>query len=326
MARKVDSAMGQQRPEKVTIREYWGDAVATAEQLRSSADVPLYLTLSGADGGDIEVMENRGIIRRTQVNSLRVDDQEKIIAVENNSLAVLALQKKFPGLKILESPVENLLRSTNLITWPDGVDRDYCRAVVVNLDLNQPLKVEEVQGQITFPVLALVRKLCQLHAIAPRVDWCLCLTLHGEITWSEKATASVQAFLAENFKREQAFADACEQLLGTRLFDLIAAGSVTDMAALRRPEQQSILMVVVPKKIAQMVHDQGWLVKTTKNLRYGGVSGRAPMVSWIINFEWDGRASITPDLVYRESLRDVLTHAHQILADGSIAPASAVAA
>ena len=306
MTRPVDSAMAGERVEKGVIRNLWAETVVSSKTAR--ADVPLYLTLSGADGKDISLLAEKGIIRRTEVGAIAPGDENKVVAVENNAMAVLDLQRKFPGLRIYEEPIQNLWSQDGPFAWPKGTNRQYCRAVVVNLDLNKPLLAVLKNGQLEFPILEGVRKLSQLHAVNPRLNWSLCLTLHGEIVWSKDIGLMIQHFLSENFAREKRFADSCRSVFGDELYENIDSASVKDLSKLESQEQQHILMAMVPKKIAQLVHQQGWKTTTSYNLRYGNVPHEAPMVTWIIQFNWDERISSRPDAVYRESLQTVFSN------------------
>jgi hypothetical protein len=310
--------MEEDRPEKRAVRELWTDLVTEVDSLGGPVPPPVYLTLSGASGKDIEILVARGLVHRTETGAIDAQDQHKFVAVESNSNAVLALQKKFPGLKILEVPFANLVRSASPTAWPDKQDKEFCRARVINLDLNDILGSADQEGQIVFPLLSLVRKLGQLHGLPPRLDWHLCLTLHGEIHWSEEVGLAMQEFLTENFDREPEFAAAAHELLGDTLFAQVTSRSLKDLRALKVSDQQKVLMVLVPKKIQQLVLDQGWRLVTPRNLRYGGTGGRAPMVTWILRFVWDSRTSGTPSAVYCDGLRGVLANVGQIAADGTV--------
>jgi hypothetical protein len=309
--------MAAERPEKRTMRELWVAKTKTVEQ-EFPGSVPLYLTLSGADGRDIESHIAEGIIKRNEVGGIHEDYLAKIVAIESSPEAVLALQKTFPGLKILEQSIQELVRSASAVAWPTGTDVEHCRARIINLDLNHPLSSEIESGHLAFPLLTFVAKFSQLHATAPRLDWFLYLTLHGEITWAPEVCNAIQAYLAENCAAEPAFATACRTLLGDALFTQVTQHQSATLPSLSSVDQQKILMALVPKKISQLVIPQGWRVATTANLRYGGAGGRAPMVTWILEFRSDPRATVTPQAVYRDSLKGVLTRSGHIAENGSI--------
>lgn len=315
--RPVDLAMASERPEKEVVRQLWLETAVTYAEAYPDDRYPLYLTLSGAAGKDVAMLIANGLVPLAETGAIASRAKHRIIAVEANIQAVVALSERFPGLKIFQHPFQNLVRSESATRWPDGQDEEFCRARVVNLDLNQTLVAEEVAGQLRFPVLLWIQKLSQLHA-EQRVEWSLCLTLHGEINWLPEVCVAVQRFLCENFARESAFRTACETHFGPDLFDAVNSDIPCSFSGRSLIEQQHVLMAFVPKKIAQLVCPQGWLVQTRYNLRYGGTEGRAPMVTWIIEFAWEIRIASTPDAVYRESLASVLSGVGRIAEDGSL--------
>ncbi len=76
-------------------------------------------------------------------------------------------------------------------------------------------------------------------------------------------------------------------------------------------------MAFVPKRIADLVRTQGWRVETVHNIAYGG-SGHASMVTWVLRFHWDLRVTSTPDAVYRDSVRSVLSAPGLIAENGTL--------
>jgi hypothetical protein len=252
------------------------------------------------------------------MKSIAEADAKKVVAAENSPMAALELVRRFPGLKIVEQSIENLIHSDNPTAWPTGEHVELCRAYVVNLDLNESLLGKLEGGRLTFPVLIWVSKIAQLHAQDPHLSWILCLTLHGEVHWSEQVASLVHKFLNENFSLEPEYAKGAQEHLGPDLYGAISRGQPIDWGSRGARDQQAVLMALVPKQIAQLVHAQGWLVRTLRNLMYGGTDGRAPMVSWIIQFDWEPRATNTPSAAYRECLRHVFTGKGTIEEDGRI--------
>ncbi len=285
---------------------------------QENAREPLYLTLCGAEGHDIQMLLDEGIISKTEIGTIAGTDEHKIVAVENSNEAILQLQKKFIGLRIKEAPFQNLIRGEELFSWPQGVDEVYCRARVVNLDLNAPLRAKlSDHNSVQFPIMVWIKKLCQIHAKSPKLRWTLCLTLHGEMVWPEKVNFWTQKFLVENFRREQAFVDSCRSFLGNTMVEQITTAASIDFKAFSREDQQKLIMVMVPKLIAQLVHSEGWDVHTEKNLRYGN-HPNAPMVTWIVNFTWDGVSTATPDALYRKALANIFSKVGIIDTQGRI--------
>lgn len=305
-SRPVDSAMADNRLEKRIIRNLWLEEVLIVANQKPSSEEPLYLTLAGAEGRDIDLLIENGLISLTEVGSIAEKDQGKVVAVEPNNQAVLKLQKKFAGLCIRQVDFRSLIRSEGQFRWPEGKDEKDCRARVVNLDLNSPLKAEARSGAVVFPVLAWIDKLCQIHAKEPRIDWALCLTLHGEVVWPEDVNHYTHKFLCENIARVSQFDEGCKKIFNEKLYQVATGEDVPNFTELDREDQQKLIMVLVPKIIARLVHDKGWRVKTERNLMYGG-GNHAPMVTWIVKFAWNKEAIAEPDFTYREALSNIFT-------------------
>lgn len=315
--RPVDQAMHEDRPAKKAIRGLWVDAVKDVAKLHPDSNVPWYLTLSGGEGKDISLLISEGLVSLTEVNSISSKDQNKIIAVERSNLAIANLQRMFVGLRIKEADFKNLVRGEGEFSWPEGGDVEVCRARVINLDLNEPLKARrEPNNRVVFPVLEWIKKLCHIHAINPRLDWTLCLTLHGAVHWPEDVNSWVLSFMRENFSREPEFSQKCKSFFGLSLFERLVAEDV-DFSRLDSDEQMKFAMAIVPKIIARLVHNDGWQVETLHNLRYGG--GRhAEMLTWVIRFTWDENSGASPDAIYRTSLKKIFDGIGKVLDDGKI--------
>jgi hypothetical protein len=260
------------RAEKAAIRSLWLKTLDVYDKKYPSPTELLYVTLPGAEGIEIGLLAENNFIQLTETGGISQESMLRIAAIESSKLAVGALQKKYPGLKIYETDFKGLIRGDGLTSYPTGEHKNCCRARVINLDMNEILAHDEA----SFPILAWIQKLGEMHAVAPRVDWCLYLTLHGEVHWTPDACHAVRQFLCENFTRAQQFATAARSLLGEVLFDEIAGDNEIDFSTLSRELQQKVLMAFVPKKIADLVRPQMWRLDTKVNLRYGQ-PGHAPM-------------------------------------------------
>jgi hypothetical protein len=313
--RPVDRAMRAERSEKGTMRALWMEALRPFHERNTNQRDLLYVFLPGSDGLEIELLAQNKFISLTETGGIAQDSMLRIAAVESSKLAVGALQKKFPGLKIYETDVKGLVRGEGLLTYPDGEHRQCCRACVLNLDLNERLLLHE-DGH-SFPILRWIQKIAEIHAVGPKLNWCLYLTLHGEIGWGPQVSADVTLFLRENFNRAQDFSLHARNILGNDLHQRILGGGQVNFSNLSRELQQKVLMLFVPKKIADLIRPQMWRLETKVNLHYGQPEV-APMVSWIIEFNHDPRAAATPDAVYLESVNGVLASAGHIDADGNI--------
>lgn len=322
MQRPVDAAMGEERTEKRTMRDLWADCVGDA--LQHSGEEPVYLTLCGARGLDIETLVGRGHLHRYPTNpAIRQEDLDKVIAVESRPDAVYELKRRFPGLRVVDRDFSSFVHSESMIAWPTGEHRDFCRARVVNLDLNSPLQIELREGQLVFPQLVWVEKLARIHAHSPHLNWTLCLTLAAQIEWDAEIERKVKVFLAENLAALGRFRAAAERLLGGEMIVGIEQGEgELDLSSLQALDQQHMLMALVPKKVAQFSTAIGWRIDTRENLRYGGSGERAAMVTWILEFNWDERGSSEPTSLYRESAAAAIETPGQIAEDGAISSIS----
>jgi hypothetical protein len=317
MTRRIDTAMAEQRPDKETMRQIWVDAVAKADS--PSQDPPLYLTLPGAHGLDVKRLVDAGLVRLAENGAIAADHVWKVVAVESNKAAYTALKSRMPGLRVLNVPISGILASTGPLTWPRGEHERWCRARVINLDLNGALHCErDAQDGLIFPTMQLIAKFAQLHLKTPALDWVLCMTVAATIDWPAEDCEFVQRFLRENFQRESQFAEDSQRLLGASLFDAINTESPVDMNALTRSEQQTLLMVFVPKKIVAETYSQGWRIATTYNVRYGGRGGSQRMASWVIRFELEPRVTAEPQAVYSESVALALSRVCTIGPDGTL--------
>lgn len=316
--RQVDNAMVENRPEKGAIRSLWLEEIKAIAQQNPSSEEPWYLTLPGAAGLDIQLLIENELIALTEVNSIAEKDQCKIVAVESNNQAIAELQKKFIGLRIKQVDFRSFIRSEGPFRWPEDDDEKYCRARVINLDLNTWLKADINDQEVVFPVLAWIDKLCQIHAKVPRLDWTLCLTLHAEIDWPINVNGYIQNYLCENFRREPVFDYSCRDFFGNDLYEAIKnREDCPNFLEFNREEKQKVIMVIVPKIIAGLVHYKGWHVKTERNLRYGS-EDHAPMVTWIVKLTWDWNAAAEPDSTYREALRDIFHGVGVVRENGNI--------
>ena len=311
--------MEEDRVEKRVVRRLWlTELQRYAGRYREDCH-PLLLTLPGRLGREIDMLIENDLLDVTETGAIDGHHAGRAIAVEHDGLAVSELQGRFPGLKILERPFHNLLRGDGLFTWPSRGERQYCRARVVNLDLNRPLMGGE--GELGhFPILVWIEKLLQLHTDPEQLHWTLCLTLQGETPWRGEHGLFVQRFMRNNLGLDEGFRDRVDEALSCSLVEVLRGELPIDFSGLPVADQQRLLMVFVPKRIAQAAHGRGWRIITRKNLRYGG-GGRAPMVTWVIEFVPEARLVARADEGYREALRNIFMCFGQINGEGEYEPA-----
>ena len=319
MAKTVAQAMGEERPEKRAVRDIWVDEVRRIDATNPREDVPLYLTLPGEYGLDIKALIDAGVVELTETQAVADPESLRLVALESSPISYVRFRRRFPGVMAIQNDLKSLLQGEGYFSWPGKDQRAPFRAQVVNLDLNCALEATVESGQLAFPTLALVRKLALLHADPDPVDWTLCLTLHAALNWDAAGEKKACSFLAANFARDATFAEQAQATLGDELFSRISdASKKLNAERLAASEQQLIMMVIVPKQIAFDAHKFGWSIETGENLRYGGTSRRAPMVTWVLRFRWDARATTQPDAVYREALAGALARRGFITARGEL--------
>jgi len=309
--------MASARPAKETIRRLWIDSFQKAMDDGAGNEPPVYLTLPGAGGREIEMLVEAELIALTEVGAIAQEDVHKVVALESDNDAALELLQAYPGLNIEPKELDQFLGGQTYMNWPGRDRKRVCRAAVTNLDLNKALECSIEGGQLSFPLVSLIEKLAYIHAQDTARNWRLCLTLNATVSWKDRAFGEVQRFLSENFAQDDEFRAASTSMLGEDLVGRIRQTSVK-CSELTKRQSQEILMVLVPKRIAHQVHGDGWKVSTVENLRYGGSGKRAPMVTWILDFLWDSRSSSSPAEVYKESLGEVLDHAGSIEDDGAV--------
>ena len=316
----VHVAMSERRREKEVMRGFWlEEAKAYSEQYPEDAD-PLFLTLPGPAAYDVRLLIKQGLLDLTESGAVAEDQQFRVVCIERDGMAVAELNREFPGMKIMEDSVENLLKWQNPFAWPPKKERRLFRARVVNLDFDNALVARPADGLVVFPVIEMIRKLLELHATPQRLRWTLCLTLHGEIPWPGEVAESAQAFMRENLDRDVEFRACATSALTQEFVELLASANTIDFSDLHRVEQQRFLMVFVPKKIAQVVQNSGWRLLTKHNCRYG-TPPNAPMAAWILEFIPAPSLIYTPDAGYREALRGIFSNFTQIASDGRLSKA-----
>ena len=316
--RSVDEAMSADRPEKQTVRSFWLREAKNYDSQHSDEDVPLYLTLPGAEAKDITLLAEHDLIERAETGGIAEKSMGKVVAVERSSEAAGELQLNFPGLPVKQMDFKGLVSGNAMTRFPTGEDEKYCGARVVNLDLNSELIAVKSGSEHQFPVLRWIKKLCVIHA-ERRLGWCLCLTLNANISWSSTVIQKESAFLSENFDAFDDFEESCYSIWGGTFHSALRSGSISDLSQLSDEKRQRLLMAFVPKKIASQIQNDGWKFRTSENLCYGSAQrGSAPMVTWIFSFERDPLASVRPQEAYRESILGIFEKSGFIGPNGEI--------
>ncbi|WP_425153798.1 hypothetical protein [Candidatus Palauibacter sp.] len=281
---------------------------------------PLFLTLPGPAAHDVQLLIEEGLLELTETGAVSSTHQFRVVCVEQDGQAVTELNRRFPGMKIIEASFENLISWQTQFNWPSRSDRRLFCARIVNLDLNRSFVARRTHDIMVFPILEVVRKLLEIHTNPEPIRWTLCLTLHAETPWSSHVAESARTFMCENLDRDTQFRLLASSVLTNPFIERLFSGSSIDFMSLDRVEQQRFLMVFLPKKIAQLVQNRGWRLVTKQNLRYG-TPPHAPMATWMLEFIPQESLISTPDTAYRQALHGIFQNSTRITAAGGRAEA-----
>lgn len=314
-ARPVDVAMRADRPAKDAVRSKWIEVLKGLQD--QPGPYPSYLTLPGAEGKDIQLLVENGLISLTENGGIATESVNYCVAVENSKIAVFNLQKRYPGLRIIEQDIKSVLRGDSGLVYPDRADRPYCQAHVVNLDLQQTLAGEFVADDVSFPVFRWIEKFGSLHLDCPHRSWHLLLTLNATVEWSSDLCGWVTDFLRDNFEKVAAFREGASRVLAPEVFKAIQDGKKTAFGKLQLPVRQRLLLVIIPKAIGYFLCRQGWRITTKLNAEYIGANG-APMVTFIFNLTKPAGYH-RHEKFYIETVSQCLLNVERITPDGQFA-------
>lgn len=316
--RPVHQAMAEARPEKSAVRKLWIERAVHHSTRSPNLEDPLYLTLSGAEGEEISMLIDAGLLKLTEVNSIDSRFQHRVVAIENNHVAYTRLQTKFPGLKIIRDPVSELLHGSTRTRYPQGEREQICRSRIVNLDLNQAWNPQLIDGHWIVPVARWIQKFAEMHARAPKLGWSLFLTLHGECPWQAPSASLIGDEIRALSEFHTAIKNNVENWLTSPVFTQILGNAISNYKDLDVELQQRVLMWLVPSVIVRDCAAQGWSISIHHNLRYGRPPAHAPMVTWIIDFNVPEREALSYERELLAGLTDVLNKAGYIDARGRI--------
>lgn len=314
--RPIDKAMFCNQPEKNFMRRLWVDEIQKIEEDGYNENFPLYLTMPGITGGELELLLERGILNRTETGAICEEDFHKIVALESSSNVQVELRRKYPGLNILQMPVQSLIRGDNQRKFPDNKNEiNYCKARVINLDLNEPIGVEESRDELSISVIQWIKKFCVFHKEA-EIDWSLYLTLHGDLIWNSNVNTQVIKFLVDNCNNDEEFKSLLKSHLGDDITQSIFDGQI-DFTTIDRGEKQKVAMVLIPKLLVKFAVNEGWIIETILNYAYEGGNG-APMVTWIFKFHLDNEATSRSLTEYINGIRNIFHKIGFINRDGEL--------
>jgi len=315
VTRPVDEAMAEDRPAKAAVRQRWVDCLIELDA-RWEGREPLYLTLPGAEGRDVALAVQHGVIALNEAGSIAEESLHKVVAVERGQEAALQLRRRFPGLKILDQPIQSLVRGEGLTSYPEAEHRVWCRALVVNLDLSARLEGEARAGGISFPVVSWIGKLAVLHAQEPIVPWTLLLTMNAEPSLAHEGLRDIGTLFRENISLSPAFRERLADLVGPTAVEGLSTEATDPLGGSDDQTLRSVVVAAIPKLIAGVV-PEGWVMRSEWCLRYGGESGHAGMIAYRFDFTLaDG--NLAPVERYKHTVDDLLRSVERIEEDGTV--------
>ncbi|GGM99680.1 hypothetical protein GCM10011609_42570 [Lentzea pudingi] len=304
------------RPAKITIRQWWLASVRAHDKAALANGVPLYLTLPGQHGLDIKLLIDEGVIRTTEAGPIVAADASRIVAIESNMMACGLLRKKIPGLSVRQENISGMLSWNFPDVFPDSKNKKQFRAAVVNLDFNQSLKMHP-DG--TIPVLNAIDKIARIHEgdiNRPPIDWTLCLTLNADLICTPQQRGEQAAFIADQVFDCPDLMLWVETHLRDQLDELEQKPEVLD--SWDKAIVQRLLMVLVPLRIIQLACARGWRVNCQYVAGYGEHPQETPMVTFVINFEWNDTGRVTPAQTSKTCREQLPAAMCRVLGDGSV--------
>ena len=312
--------MATDRPAKRVIRTWWIEAVESRIKVAlANGDLP-YLTLPGALGLDIQLLIDKGLLPTTEAGQIDTTQPLVVVAFENSSLAVADLRAMYPGLKVREQNLLDLVAGEAPDSFSTSAEhKGFARATVVNLDFTKPWPISELGATA---LVTVVTKFAAVHEPRKKakvnkaaVNWTLCLTLNARILGSSDARIAELDFIADQVANEPLL----KEILNTYLADDIDAIR-RDPMILELPGShlaQRVLSLLIPLRIIHAVVPRGWLVRTIHAARYGG-GDAACMVSFIFDFEFSKKATFQPTAALQECHQKLAYAFEKIEDDGTL--------
>jgi hypothetical protein len=296
------------RPAKAVVRRWWLEVIRERVDEADADGRAVYLTLPGAEGIDIQMMIDDGLLELEEGGPIAAKHAHRVLALEKDMLAYSALKDRFPGLKVRRMSVKELIAGENVDAFPTRDDRQLCRAAVVNLDYQSPYMVAENAQR---SALIAVDKFQRMHQAGPdrsAIPWTLCLTLNGDLAGPIDEQGLEIAYLEDKLRGSPSLA----AWASVHLVDVVDGGSfiappIHEWPAVMR---QNFLLLLVPLRLIHLFGPQDWEVRVRYAARYGGgADGAAPMVTFVADLQWDrtmstdsGRYSACQDLLIQSTL------------------------
>jgi hypothetical protein len=286
--RDIDTAMAEVRPAKLVVRRKW---IRVCRDWRSrSTHEPLYVTLPGSDGHDIEMLIAEGLLPVLENDAIDDKAAGLVVAVEKDVRAAGALRARFPGLKVVPRDITTELRIQRPISDLSREVKQYGRGLVINLDFTAPLTVSDDEK---YPLLELVGRLGDLHRYPTVQDWTLLLTLNaGTQVWPVAACIRHARTLQEMIRDSSAL-ESWWQKYGRELSPVVAGTELYRVWTVE--QQQYLVLALVPLLLLGRLTATHWNPTVRWAAAYGERDRhQAPMVTWIIDVTYDPQACAEP--------------------------------
>jgi hypothetical protein len=286
MERPIDIAMAAGRIAKNTVRAQW--MMVCRDWQKKSAQRPLYVTLPGSDGVDISLLIEEGILPVLENNAISDDAAGLVVAIERDLPAAGHLKERFPGLKVVPSDIFHELKAQRVVTDLSKEVRTFARGLIINLDFNQAFTVS---GD-SHPTVDLIGRLADVHKEATTQNWTLLLTHNTDLSgWPSTIGVRNARTLSEAMVAHKDLG-AWWKVYGRDLAPILAQKE--SLSTWDRRHQQCLLQILVPLLILARVASSGWDIQVSWSAVYGLEPPFAPMVSWIIAFEFDRDKAAAP--------------------------------
>ncbi|MCY4046795.1 MAG: hypothetical protein OXF42_01610 [Candidatus Dadabacteria bacterium] len=323
--RRIDTAMARKRPEKNYIRNEWVKIVKNIQEKRSDTGVPLYVTLSGREGKDIDCLIKHGILEQTETGAIRDKDTWKVVAIEKNGPAATELRRKFPGLDVRNDDVLDLICGPGEISYPNSDNEDEIKlwkASVVNLDYDSSLKMTLEGRSVRFGVIQTLKKISAIQNECTSGEWYIFLTLNATLNFGAEHWNYIKETLNDNLRQVPRFRDDFfTKIIVQKGLTQIEDSIITNIKSCSSL-QQKLLLSLVPKLLAQKTRDHMWAISVNQSFMYGdNADNGARMTSWIINFKKPLNSKInTDDQCYKQNVSGILANTVRLDSKGKPHP------
>jgi hypothetical protein len=269
--RPIDEAMSVLSDKKQHVRKLWVDEVRFRE-IGLNGEV-LYVTLCGAEGFDIGELIAAGVIETEANGAIKQQHVKRVVAFEKNMPAVANIKKKFHGLSVREKDIHDQLKISTPFANPSNEEKKIFAAPVINLDYDKSINITD---DFKIPIVEAALRLAHFHQNG-HFPWTLLVTVNATINWSVEVQDHEKTFLGSYTQ-----AQSCQAYFTSNVGGPIS--SSTDLRQLSSAEQQHLIAIHLPLRIAARLVGDQWKVSVHAVCLYSG-GGGAPMATWILRID-----------------------------------------